>query len=114
MVRLDLTRPCKDCPFRKDVRPYLTPGRCEEILSEIINNQKTFSCHETTGVKGDVKGEEQHCAGATILLEKINRPNQWMRWMERLHMYDRSKLDMDAPVYNSPEEMQEAYNEHGF
>jgi pSer/pThr/pTyr-binding forkhead associated (FHA) protein len=45
---------------------------------------------------------EQHCAGATILLERLNRPNQMMRWMERLGGYDRTKLDMDAPVYRTP------------
>lgn len=110
MPKFDLTRPCKNCPFRKDIRPYLPANRCEEILNAITSEQRTFSCHETTGVKGNKKVEEQHCAGATILLEKIEKPNQWMRWMERLYMYDHNKLDMNAPVYDSLEEMQEAYD----
>jgi len=111
MPKFDLIRPCKDCPFRTDVRPYLTPGRCDEILNAIITEQRTFSCHETTGVKGGKKVEEQHCAGAAILLEKIKRPNQMMRIAERLNMYDYRKLDMTAPVYDSPGDMQDAYDE---
>jgi len=44
--------------------------------------------------------KEQHCAGAMIILEKLDRPNQWMRIGERLGMYDRRKLDMKAPVFD--------------
>ena len=39
-----------------------------------------------------------------ILLEKIERPNQLMRIMERLGFYDREKLDMTAPVFDTPKE----------
>ena len=47
------------------------------------------------------KGGEAHCAGALILLEKLNLPSQMMRIAERLGMYDRRKLDMLAPVFDS-------------
>lgn len=50
----------------------------------------------------------QHCAGALILLEKMEQPNQMMRWMERIGAYDRTKLDMDAPVFGDTEEFIEA------
>lgn len=46
-------------------------------------------------------GDEQHCAGALILLEKLDRPSQMMRISERIGMYDRRKLDMDAPVFDT-------------
>jgi len=108
-VNMNMTKPCKDCPFRTDVTPYLTPARAEEICDAITRQQMTFSCHETTGIKRPNKGEEEHCAGALIMLEKIERPNQWMRWMERLGFYNRHKLDMEAPVYDKPEGMIEAH-----
>jgi len=52
--------------------------------------------------------ESQHCAGALILMEKMKRPSQMMRIVERLGMYDATKLQMDAPVFSSFEEMAEA------
>jgi len=114
-MKFDLTKPCGDCPFRNDITFYLRPERVEEILEAISGQQQaTFTCHKTTGYD-DESGEtletkdSQHCAGALILLEKIERPNQMMRWMERLGYYDRKKLDMDSPVYSDPEEMIEAF-----
>ena len=44
--------------------------------------------------------DSQHCGGAMILLEKIDRPNQMMRIMERIGGYDRRKLKMDADVFD--------------
>ena len=35
-----------------------------------------------------------------ILLEKMDSPNNPMRMAERLGMYDRTKLDMDALVFD--------------
>lgn len=102
----ELKRPCPDCPFRTDsLEGWLGENRAEEIIDSITRLQQTFACHETTGIKGDVpKGGEQQCAGAMIMLEKIERPTQMMRIAERLGMYDRHALDMDAPVFDGPEE----------
>lgn len=113
-MNYDMTKPCAKCPFRTDVPPYLLPERVEEI--EAVLDRGEFTCHETTvpveGDDGSTDMEDgpnaQHCAGALILLEKLERPSQMMRICERLGMYDRRKLDMDAPVYESFEEMTEA------
>lgn len=108
-MNFDLTKPCSDCPFRSDIRFHLAPGRTEDIIDSITRGQGTFSCHKTT-VGGECEERQnnkdtQHCAGALIFLEKLDLPNQMMRIMERLGMYDRRKLDMEAPVYESAEEM---------
>jgi hypothetical protein len=93
--------------------------RVAEILHAITDGQKTFACHETTvagaGMKRKryVRKNEQHCAGALIFLEKLERPNQLMRIFERLGAYDCKKLKMDAPVFGTLEEMQEAADEGG-
>lgn len=52
---------------------------------------------EPPAIPGDKN--EQHCAGAMIILERLERPNQMMRICERLGLYDRRKLKMDAPVF---------------
>lgn len=107
-----LIKPCKNCPFRTDITAYLTPERVDEIEASLINSE--FPCHKTTewgdGDEEDYTptGSEEHCAGALILLEKLERPSQMMRICERLGIYDRRKLDMNAPVYDSFEEMRDA------
>jgi hypothetical protein len=107
-MNFDLIRPCDNCPFRTDcLKGWLGEGRAAEIAVGITDGQKTFTCHKTTKFDDELESvphdQQQHCAGAMILLEKLNRPNQMMRWMERLGMYDRSKLDMDAPVFDDTE-----------
>lgn len=107
-----LVRPCAKCPFRNDITPYLTKGRVREIERSLVRAE--FSCHETTYKTGGEQtedgdyvrsGQEVHCAGALILLEKLERPSQMMRIAERLRMYDRSKLNMEAPVFDSFKDM---------
>jgi hypothetical protein len=106
----DLKRPCANCPFRTDIPPFLRPARAKEILDVLIQQQGTFACHKTVDYSGEDgaarrSDSEKHCAGATILLEKIGRPNQLMRIAERLRMYDPKQLDMSAAVFDSPAAM---------
>ena len=104
-MKFDLKRPCAECPFRCDIRPYLTAERAREIISAIVPGQQTFACHKTVDYEQDSDGvvdnDSQHCAGALILLEKIERPNQMMRIAERLGLYDRRALDMTAPIFDN-------------
>jgi hypothetical protein len=107
-----MTSPCKHCPFRNDITPYLHPGRVREIEASL--ERAEFPCHKTTDSDRDEEqqyhptGSEIHCAGALILLEKLERPSQMMRICERLQIYDRRKLDMEAPVFDSFDEMVQA------
>lgn len=107
-----LTKPCDNCPFRNDIPAFLTKGRVREIERALDRGE--FECHKTTFSTGgefdedghyNRSGKEAHCAGALILLEKLERPSQMMRISERLGMYDRTKLDMDAPVFDTFKEM---------
>lgn len=120
-MNLDLVRPCKSCPFRADVKPFITWQRAKEICDALLVHQGSFQCHKTVDYdKADEDGEvsahvaaseenAQHCAGATIMLEKMERPNQWMRIAERIGKYDRTKLDMSSPVYGSAAAMVAAH-----
>lgn len=105
------TTPCDNCPFRSDKPFPLTKGRVKVIQHGLVNGE--FLCHKTTveddAEEGTLKATDksQHCAGALILLEKLEQPSQMMRIYERFGLYDRRKLQMDAPVYDSWHEMQE-------
>ncbi len=101
-----LVRPCDNCPFRSDIRPYLLPARVREIDRALIRGE--FYCHKTTtqSISGEKPRDQKlHCAGALILLEKLGRSSQMMRIAERLGMYDHTKLDMTAPVVDSFDQM---------
>jgi hypothetical protein len=88
----------------------LTPERAEEIFEGLTTMQGTFACHKTTkSSKYDdsemvATEKSEHCAGALIMLEHMELPNQLMRIAERLGHYDRAKLDMDAPVFTDGED----------
>jgi hypothetical protein len=103
-MKYTMTSPCEKCPFRTDVPGYLTRARAAEIARSI--ERAEFPCHETTvPIESDdesdmVEGPNaQHCAGALIMLEKMQQPSQMMRICERIGMYDASKLKMDSPVF---------------
>ena len=108
-MKYDCTKPCANCPFRTDVRPYIHPSRVEEIR----DSDAPFSCHKTTTEKGRSNNhpDAQHCAGNLILKEKEEQPDQMMRIAERIGFYDRRKLDMEAPVYDSWDHMFEAHED---
>lgn len=103
----ELTSPCDNCPFRRDVKPYIRPSRVVEIARGL--ERAEFPCHKTVNHEHRDESTEIHCAGALILLEKIQQPSQMMRICERIGMYDASKLDMDAPVYDDFDEMLAAH-----
>jgi hypothetical protein len=96
----DLTTPCNLCPFRNDdKRLKVSTSRLREFA------KGEFCCHKTTEAveeEGYVpQADSKHCAGLLIFLEKQNNPHQMMRICERIGMYDRTKLNMNAPVFGS-------------
>lgn len=114
-MKFNLTKPCKNCPFRNDIKPFLSKRRVKEIEFALVNDDKTFSCHKTVNYETwenyeedyIPNSEESHCAGALILLEKNNLAikNNMLRIAERLGLYDYSKLDLNSPVYKNFSEM---------
>lgn len=69
-----MKEPCKHCPFRRDVTPFLHPERAEEIAYAATNPYSAFHCHKTTeydedGDSGDmlVTARSLMCAGFLTL-----------------------------------------------
>jgi len=52
-----MTKPCKRCPFRHDVKPFLHPLRGEELAYHTQNPYNTFTCHSTIEFDEDDYGE---------------------------------------------------------
>lgn len=104
-----MTKPCDNCPFRSDKPFPLARGRVSNIERGLFRGE--FACHKTTAFDDDgeyvERDDEQHCAGALILMEKLGRSSQMMRVCERLGLYDARKLDMTAPVYETFQQMEE-------
>lgn len=87
--------PCPDCPFLIGTEHAYT----DERLAEFARFE--FPCHKTAKLKDgtfQAVNKSQHCAGALIYNEKREHPHQMMRIAERLGLYDRRSLKMDAPV----------------
>jgi hypothetical protein len=100
-----LKRPCSNCPFRNDRPGFLDRDRAQEI-ADSLEAGASFHCHKTLEYSNDdgtatVSEYSKQCAGALILMEREDKPNQMMRIGERLGLYDRDQLDMDAPVHAS-------------
>lgn len=96
-----MTTPCRDCPFLKKNRKAYGLRRLLQFCKGAFHCHKTGVCDESNE---DAGGEflptstSQYCAGALIFLERRKAPHQMMRIAERLGMYDRTKLNMKAPV----------------
>lgn len=97
----DMTVPCGDCPFRKEGGIKLTKDRIRAIGGMMLDSQGgTFPCHRTVDYARERADDghripgpgEVHCAGALLFAEKQGKTHQMMRIMERLNLYDASKL----------------------
>lgn len=77
-----IKKPCAECPFRRDVKPYLRHARAEDLARQMSDDNFWFACHQTTGVKNGrrIKKEDQsHCAGLMGVLWNEGRINIAMR-----------------------------------
>lgn len=98
----NLTEPCDQCPY------LIGSGFSYRSLVEHARGE--FPCHKQCDLNDNGEFVERHndktnhCAGALIFLEKQNAPHQMMRICERIGLYDRMKLNLDAPVGSKPSE----------
>lgn len=108
--------PCKQCPFRTDITPFLSG---EERIRELERHQDgEFPCHQTTELdeeEGETllnREKTVACAGRMIMswlayggLGKIDAISA------RMGMFDPKNLDLDAPVFDGWDEMADANEE---
>lgn len=110
-MKYTMSKPCKHCPFRTDIKGYLTQERCVEIAHSVLRGE-TFPCHKTTQAIENVEGESdmeatedsQECAGAAIFAAHNGCSSQMSRIAERLCL-PVAKLNMRAKVCKTVTEM---------
>lgn len=56
-----MKKPCEHCPFRNDVKPFLTAERGEELAYHAQNPYNSFPCHKTTVSDDDSEEGEMIC-----------------------------------------------------
>lgn len=103
-----IKKPCQHCPFRHDVKPFLTPARGEELATAACHPYHTFPCHKTTESDDDgdpvFSSGEKQCAGFLTLKAAE---------LEEEAVYECS--DGFVPsydiVYDSADDMIDAYEE---
>lgn len=104
-TKMTKKEPCETCPFRTDRDVHLNPGIARE-MADNLKGGGSQPCWETVedwdenGVPVYSENEE-HCAGALIVLERAYQKTAWMKWSAKIGRYDKSQLDMDAPTYTS-------------
>ena len=115
-----LKRPCKECPFRKDLpehlKGWLGESRAKGIAFDTFKTGQSFPCHKTTSLGEHDEREENErsfvynaqtsqCAGAAIMQIKTDNPSAYMQVAERLgwtkEVEAMKQLDLDSPVFNT-------------
>lgn len=99
-------KPCKHCPFRSDVKPYLHPERAEEIAYASQNPYNSFSCHETT------EPDEESDSGEMLVTERSKECAGFLtlRAQEGLDVPDGFEPSWEI-CYLDPYDMFQAYEE---
>ena len=101
-----MKKPCENCPYRIDVKPYLTPQRGRELAVIAGNPFQTFWCHTTTESIETEDGSDRIavettkiCAGFLSLQHNINGETS----------YDGGGFKPSPLVYEDNYQMSEAY-----
>lgn len=94
---------CANCPFFDPNQLHLSRERKLEIVAS-IRSDASFHCHATLDYNTEdddpmPTARTQECVGSMILQEREGRVNQMLRIMERIGMYDHTKLDMASVPY---------------
>lgn len=69
-----MKKPCAHCPYRRDIDPFLTTERGEELAYHAQNPYNSFPCHKTTKPSDDDSSEmmvtesSKECAGFLTLM----------------------------------------------
>ena len=119
-MEFKLTQPCALCPFRSDIRAFLSRSRAQGIALSL--QEGTFACHETTSATKEqprakdgtfAPRVEQHCAGALILMMKSDHLGCLQQVASRLGWLDLDRLKLDAPVFDTFQAFIDAQPEPG-
>ena len=100
-----IKKPCKHCPFRNDVKPFLHPDRAADIAFSSQNPYNDFPCHKTTECNENSGNMEyidstKTCAGFLTLRAQNDESSVPKDFVPAWHI-----------CYSDPYEMWQAYEE---
>lgn len=104
-----MKKPCAHCPYRNDVKPFLTPERGEELAYHTQNPYNSFPCHKTTEADDEsddgemlVTEDSKECAGFLTLQcqEGKNPPEGFEPAWDIVYMDIYEMMD----AYNNPDD----------
>lgn len=108
LAKIFSATPCDNCPFRKDVEPFLRRQRVVDIFNAALTKGQTFVCHKT------LKSKEgrRTCAGFLHVLNKTGDAQavQIVQLAERLAGVTPAQLRGADLTYNSVQEMIDAHD----
>jgi hypothetical protein len=103
-VNLDMKRPCANCPFRREGAIELRPGRLEDIIAGLADDDgSNFYCHKTVhgphggtfvdtddedGERYQASGGESACMGAVAYMLRAGLPSAAIRIALALKLLD--------------------------
>jgi len=96
-------KPCQHCPYLRDVRPFLTPERGEELAYLTENPYNSFHCHKT--LDHDEDGETYAGSASLMCAGFLSMQVEW----GGARCPDGFTPSED--VYSEPYEMADAYAE---
>lgn len=99
-----IKKPCKHCPFRIDVKPFLHPDRAEEIAYSTQNPYANFPCHKT------IEHDEDSGEGFEVESSKTCAGFLTMRAQQGEEIPEGFEPDWEG-CYTEPFEMSDAYRE---
>lgn len=103
-----MKKPCKLCPFRRDVKPYLRPERGFELAYAASNPFNSFPCHETTVCDEEFGGD-----GSEMVAVESSKDCHGFLTLQIIENGDECAPDGFEPayelIYSEPFEMAEAY-----
>lgn len=101
-----MEKPCKHCPFRHDVKPFLHPDRAEQLAYSTQNPYNSFPCHKTT------EADEENDSGEMLIVETTKECAGFLTLMANND--DSGLPEGFKPAwemcYTDPYEMAEAYD----
>lgn len=103
-----LKKPCVDCPFRSDRKPFITAARAADISEGNMAADRHFYCHKTveldkTGQHCANPNSALHCAGYLIMSWNMGQPSQMARIAGRIGLY--KPEEYSGTVFETPAEM---------
>ena len=115
-LSFNLKAPCRDCPFRSDIRPYLPQSTSRTVRPRSRTHDLRLPRDRSLSATQRQARPFQPSNSASlhrrlILMHKTECQGDLQQLAERLEFYDRGELRMDAPVYDTFEQMIKAQKE---